>query len=120
MNMFDHLRRQAAFSRATFGPGPRTKGVMDHIRKELEEVAEAETAAERSKEWVDVAILGLDGLLRSCREQLSSFGAGEATNGEVAEMACRLIREKQDQNEIRDWPDWRTASEDKAIEHNRT
>lgn len=119
MDMYAHLTRQAAFSRATFGPSPRTKGVADHIRKELIEVEEAANAAERSKEWVDVAILGLDGLLRSCREQLDGIADG-ASNREIADMACRLIREKQDQNEIRDWPDWRTMSADKAIEHDRS
>lgn len=119
MDMKEHLTRQAAFSRATFGPAPRTKGVSDHIRKELIEVEEAASAAERSKEWVDVAILGLDGLLRSCREQLDGIAAG-ASNREIADMACRLIREKQDQNEIRDWPDWRTMSADTAIEHDRS
>lgn len=120
MNLFEHLRRQAAFSRATFGPGARTEGVSDHIKKELKEVADAETAAERSKEWTDVAILGLDGLLRSCADQLRGIGVGEPTNSEVADMACRLIREKQDRNEIRDWPDWRTADPKKAIEHDRS
>lgn len=33
-----HLTRQAVFSRATFGPGPRTKGVLDHMEKEIAEV----------------------------------------------------------------------------------
>jgi len=120
MNLFEHLRRQAAFSRATFGPGARTNGVSDHIRKELIEVQTATTAAERSEEWTDVAILGLDGLLRSCADQLRQIGAGEPTNAEVADMACRLIREKQDTNEIRVWPDWRTSDPEKAIEHDRS
>ena len=60
-----HLTRQAAFSRATFGPGTREKGVSDHIRKELIEVANATTQDDKSAEWTDVAILALDGLLRS-------------------------------------------------------
>jgi hypothetical protein len=120
MNFFEHIRRQAAFSRATFGPGSRTKGVSDHIKKELKEVAKATSDAERSKEWVDVAILGLDGLWRSCAEQLRNIGAGEPTHTEIAGMVCRLIREKQDENEVRDWPDWRTADPEKAIEHIRT
>ena len=37
-DMIAHLTRQAAFSRATFGPGARTKGVIDHVKKELAEV----------------------------------------------------------------------------------
>lgn len=40
-----HLTRQAAFSRATYGPGPRTQGVIDHVTKELDSVkAEFEQA----------------------------------------------------------------------------
>lgn len=120
MDLYHHLQRQAAFSRATFGPGSRTKGVSDHIRKELVEIEEAPSAGERSKEWTDVAILALDGLLRSCRDQLSDPKFGTATNAQIADMACRLIREKQEQNELRIWPDWRAISEDKAIEHDRS
>ena len=59
MNLVDHLIRQMAFSHATFGPGTRTAGVADHIRKELDEVLEAGGSAD---EWVDVVILALDGL----------------------------------------------------------
>ena len=117
MDLRQHLGRQAAFSRATFGPGPRTKGVSDHIRKELIEIQDAPTTALRSKEWVDVVILALDGLLRSCRDQVVGHHMGTANNSEIADMACRLIREKQEQNEMRDWPDWRTADPEKAIEH---
>ena len=38
MNLIKHLLRQKAFSERTFGPGPRTKMVIDHIRKELIEI----------------------------------------------------------------------------------
>ena len=34
-------------------------------------------------------------------------------------LACLLIERKQTENEKRDWPDWRTADPDKAIEHIR-
>lgn len=34
MDLEQHLLRQRAFSRATFGPGARTQGVLDYIRKE--------------------------------------------------------------------------------------
>jgi hypothetical protein len=50
-----------AFSHATFGPGERMDGVIDHIRKELIEV---EGCNGESSEWVDVVILALDGLTR--------------------------------------------------------
>lgn len=110
-----HLTRQIAFSRATFGPDERTAGVTDHIRKELQEVARALRADQRAREWVDVVILGLDGLWRAVQ-------ANEVwlTSDEVAQIAVGLIVEKQGRNELRDWPDWRTADPNKAIEHDRS
>lgn len=40
-DLVQHLRRQIAFSLATFGPGDRTEGVVDHITKELAEVLQS-------------------------------------------------------------------------------
>ena len=123
MDLQQHLARQAAFSRATFGPGQRTKGVIDHIKKELKEVAIADNCLGKCKEWTDVSILGFDGLLRACRsylEEVNPFEKIKITNSQVADMAVRLLLEKQEINELRDWPDWRTMSEDKAIEHDRS
>lgn len=124
-----HLTRQAAFSRATFGPGPRTKGVLDHIGKEMKEVEEAANLKDRKKEWGDIAILGMDGLLRAVREELeaemilhNATHAGPpmvVTHDHVAQEAVRWIVEKQGINELRDYPDWRTMSADGAIEHIR-
>lgn len=111
MEFVQHLVRQMAFSHATFGPGTRTTGVTDHIRKELDEVAAANGD---SNEWVDVVILALDGLTR----QLAYCnGSDRRDPHEVAETACRMIVGKQSRNEARTWPDWRTAPKDKAIEH---
>lgn len=117
-----HLTRQMVFSRATFGPGPRTEGVIDHIRKELIEVAESQGSTD---EWVDVAILALDGLTRSIwakRRLAQHTNAPEAgpyslTADQVAIVAVRAIVAKQAKNERRNWPDWRTAPEGQAIEH---
>lgn len=96
-----HLERQRDWSRATFGPGPRTAGVVDHIRKELLEILANPTDL---GEWVDVIILGLDGAWRAGHEPRQIINA---------------IKEKQAKNEARTWPDWRTRSEDVAIEHDR-
>lgn len=104
-----HLKRQIAFSRGTFGPGGRRGGVIDHIRKELIEV---EQSCGSSSEWVDVVILALDGLTRT----LVADGAGTDA---AARIACEMIQGKQARNEERTWPDWRTAPEGKAIEHDR-
>ena len=115
MDLKQHLIRQMAFSKATFGPGTRTNGVLDHIAKEIEEVREAGGS---SDEWVDLVILSLDGLTR----QLSFCNVGDRrikSAEDIAEMACGMIVGKQDRNENRTWPDWRTMSADKAIEHVR-
>lgn len=97
-----HLARQAAFSAKTFGPGSRIKGVSDHIRKELDEVV---ASGGDLKEWIDVAILALDGCWRS--------------GATPVEIVAALVA-KQTKNERRTWPDWRKADPDKAIEHDRT
>ena len=108
----DHLKRQIAWSRGTFGPGQHTGRVIDHIKKELDEVANA-GGGEHPFEWADVAILALDGLTRSLIAQ------GNDTD-DAAERAVQHIITKQNINERRDWPDWRTADPDKAIEHDRS
>jgi hypothetical protein len=110
MDLQEHLKRQIAFSRATFGPSERRAGVIDHIRKELVEVAESGGDPE---EWTDVVILALDGLTRSLVAR--GYNVEEA-----AGRAVRAIERKQGKNELRTWPDWRTVPEDRAIEHDRS
>jgi len=105
-DLIAHLYRQREFSERTFGPGDRTEGVIDHIRKELVEVAElADANADTFPEWVDVIILGLDGAWRS---------------GASPEQIVEAITAKQARNEGRTWPDWRAAPASQAIEHIRT
>lgn len=101
MDLVAHLYRQRAFSRATFGPGHRTAGVCDHIRKELVEI---EGNPLELFEWTDVILLALDGAWRA---------------GHSPEDIAKALSVKQSLNETRDWPDWRTAAPDKAIEHVR-
>lgn len=96
-----HLHRQRDFSYRTFGPGPRVKGVIEHIRKELIEI---EAAPLELEEWVDVILLALDGAWRA---------------GYTPEAIADGIESKQARNEARAWPDWRTQSPDRAIEHVR-
>lgn len=99
-----HLERQRAWSRETFGPGDRLFGVVDHIRKELDEILESSTE-DRLGEWVDVIILAFDGAWRSGAEPGDIIAA---------------VKAKQARNERRTWPDWRTMSANHAIEHVRT
>ena len=112
MDLKQHLIRQMVFSRATFGPGERMDGVLDHLTKEI---AEVRACNGESSEWVDLVILALDGLTR----RLWAASNYEKSADEIADAACRIIMGKQAKNERRDWPDWRTADPGKAIEHVR-
>lgn len=111
MDLAEHLKRQIAFSRATFGPGERRSNLIDHIGKELSDVEKTDGLP---NEWVDVIILALDGLWRSLRAI-----DPELSDGEIAARAVDCIEEKQGINERRKWPDWRTADPNKAIERIR-
>lgn len=104
MNTYDlvaHLYRQRAFSRATFGPGMRTNGVTDHIAREIGEIL---AAPDDLEEWIDLILLALDGAWRA---------------GHSPEDIAAMMARKQGKNELRDWPDWRTADPNRAIEHIR-
>ena len=94
-----HLERQSDWSEKIFGPGDRTKGVIDHIRKELIEV---EAKPNDLSEWMDIVILALDGAWRQ---------------GASPDDIINALVAKQTKNENRVWPDWRTQPLDKAIEH---
>lgn len=97
-----HIHRARAFSEKTFGPGSRSHGVVEHIRKEL---CEIEAKPDDLEEWIDVMILAIDGAWR----------AGYEPEEIVAALAA-----KQTKNEARKWPDWRTVPEGAPIEHDRS
>ena len=99
-DLVSHLKRQAIFSLKVFGPGPRIKGITDHIRKELTEV-EADPSG---LEWIDIVILALDGAWRA---------------GYTPEEIAAAIEAKQIENENRSWPDWHDYEQDQPIEHIR-
>lgn len=98
-SLYRHLYRQREWSSQMFGPGSRTQGIIDHIRKELGEI---EAVPADVTEWIDVVILALDGAWRT-----------GATPGQI----IAALVAKQTKNEGRVWPDWRTADPNKAIEH---
>jgi hypothetical protein len=105
-DLIAHLEHQREFSLRTFGPGDRTAGVCDHIRKELREVEDdAAAGIDTLPEWVDVIILAFDGAHRT---------------GASPQAIVDAIVAKQTKNEARRWPDWRTAEPGKAIEHDRS
>lgn len=98
-NMIKIIQRQKAFSEKAFGPFQRAEGTIDHIKKELIEIEQAPNDLE---EWIDVALLAVDGAWRA---------------GFTAEEIVKAYVDKIAKNEKRSWPDWRTAPKNKAIEH---
>jgi hypothetical protein len=102
LDLVTYLHRQKEFSENTYGPGQRTTGVLDHIRKELKEI---EKDPNDLYEWIDVVILAFDGAWRA---------------GYTPEQIAEALEKKQSKNESRTWPDWRTADPNKAIEHDRS
>lgn len=105
-----YIARQARWSEKTFGPGIRTEGLRDHIEKELDE---AEATPWDVFEYVDLAILSLDGAQRLCR----AAGLNPLQTGFAVSQA---LERKARRNAKREWPDWRTAEPGKAIEHVRS
>ena len=97
--LIDYLDQQMVWSRETFGAGKRTLGIVDHIRKELEEIIKDPCDVE---EWCDVIILALDGAWRA---------------GHSSQAIWESLRVKQMDNFDREWP--APESEDVAVEHMR-
>lgn len=81
--LWGHIRD---WSKATFGPGRRTKGLLEHIRRELDEVA---AAPDDLVEWVDVVLLAFDGYWR---------------HGGTPEGFMDMVRYKFSVNQARKWP----------------
>lgn len=98
-DLAEYLRKQMIWSGITFGQGRRTVGILEHIRKELIEIA-ADPAD--LSEWMDVLILALDGYWR---------------HGGHPEMLMRDLEAKQTVNFARRWP--APQPEDQAVEHIR-
>jgi hypothetical protein len=101
MNLVEYLQRQREFSFAVFGPNPRLRGVLDHLRKELVEV---EAAPDDVLEFADVLILAFDAAMRA---------------GHSPQAIAEALEDKLAINQQRSWPDWRDCSPDRAIEHVR-
>lgn len=106
----EYLRAQTLWSQQTFGPGARTKGVLDHLKAEIHEI---ESSDGDPGEWRDASMIALDGLIRSLM-------ARGLTDADAIETAIGMMAAKLEVNRQRKWPDWRTAAPDKAIEHDRS
>jgi hypothetical protein len=95
-----HLRRQRIFSLATFGPGERAQQVADYLLK----YGDRFRIPGDIEGWAELILLTLDCAWRA---------------GHAPEDIALAIATKQARNELRIWPDWRTAEPGKAIEHVR-
>ena len=60
----EHLERQIAFSARTFGPGSRDAQVTAHIERERAEARRERCPERKRTEYMDVAMLAIDGLWR--------------------------------------------------------
>ena len=92
-DLIAYLHHHEAFSEKTFGPGHHTKELLAHLHKEIREL---EATPLDLDEWLDVALLALDGALWA---------------GFAPEDIARALIAKQQLNENATWPDWRTAAD---------
>lgn len=97
VDLEEWLTQQKEFSKATFGPGQRTTGLIKHIQKELGEI---EANPNDLMEWIDVAILAFDGAWRA--------GYSPAVIAQAFALKLAI-------NKSRKWPE--PKSEDEPIEH---
>lgn len=108
LDMVAWLGEKHRWSLATFGPGLRTEGVIDHIEKEFKEIRQAVAAGrplDAGKEWCDVILLAFDGALRT---------------GMTPREVLAYLSAKQYANEhVRKWPPLSEQREDKGTEHIR-
>ena len=95
-----HLARQMHWSAQTFGPNQNTRGILNHIMKELVEIQA--TGGKDLMEWIDVIILACDGALRA---------------GFTPQEISDAWEDKQCINEQRTWPSWWDVPPDEPIEH---
>lgn len=99
LHLVDFIEDLGKWSNSVFGVGNRSVGIVDHIRKELEEIS---ANPNDLLEWVDVVILALDGARRS---------------GHSPAAICDALVCKHKINVARKWGP--NTGEEKAIEHIR-
>lgn len=109
---------KAGWSQRTFGPGIRTRGITEHIRRELIEI---EAAPHDLTEWVDVVLLAMDGFARAWMDRVADALRPPPIRHGWHDLAAgafiRHLCEKQAKNEGRNWP--APGPEDQPTEHVR-
>ncbi len=90
--------------RAVVGPGPRTLGVVAHIRKEIVEI---EDEPADMSEWADLVILALDGCWRAMIDWTNPNDVpGARTWHEVEDDILDLLFCQIDGRDTINWPDF--------------
>lgn len=116
MNLTQFLRTQITWSTKTFGHGRRTEGICKHIEKEL---AEVRANPGDVREWIDIAILALDGAWRCVWYPATLLNRYNSTNAkDLAGYVSAALEDKSRENWFeRNWP--APGSQDEAVEHVR-
>lgn len=116
MDLVQFLRHQIAWSVNRFGHGRRTEGICKHIEKEL---AEVRANPADIKEWIDIAILALDGAWRCVwytGESLNRYGL--VNQESLAKYTVTALEDKSRENWFeRKWPE--PGQESEPVEHIR-
>jgi hypothetical protein len=101
-NLYDFLIKHRKWTRAAFGPGKRTEGVINHLKKELKEIRNNPSDLE---EWIDLILIAFDGAKRQ----------GHSTYKIIQTMQYKFFINSQK----RAWPDWRNLKDQQSevIEH---
>lgn len=104
LGIAEYMAHASVWSHRTFGPGPRTLGVVAHIRKEI---AEIEDEPADLSEWADLVILALDGCWRAMIDWTDPHDVPDArTWHEVEDDMLDLLFCQTDERDTIHWPDF--------------
>lgn len=113
MDFARFLRNQQKWSTETFGPytEARTQGILDHARKEIEEIAAEPNDVE---EWIDLMILAIDGALAAATLR---YPAGHYQAEKAVDLVEWTRDQKMEKNIRRNWPAQADQVPGLAVEH---
>lgn len=113
MNIAQLLTSQVLWSQKAFGPGFHPERVLKHIEKEI---AEVRSQPSDVMEWVDIAILALDGAWRAAGGS-NNLLAPRTARGIAQQVAVALFEKSLTNMHVRIWP--KLHNDDAPVEHVR-
>lgn len=109
LGIAEYMAHASVWSYRTFGPGPRTRGVVAHIRKEIDEI---ENEPADMSEWADLVILAIDGCWRAMIDWEDPHDVPGAREWYVVEDdICDLLFCQTDERDTVHWPDFEAIHE---------